>query len=155
MIEELIKSLNAHGATVATAESCTGGRVAAALTAAPGASEYFLGGVVAYANEVKIGVLDVSPETLARHGAVSRETARQMALGVQRITGAGYAMATTGIAGPGGGTPEKPVGTVWIAAAGPDGKIAAQEMHFTGSRLEIMAEATEAAIYFLRIFVNS
>jgi nicotinamide-nucleotide amidase len=155
---------------VATAESCTGGRIAAALTAEAGASEYFLGGVVAYSNDVKISVLGVSPEALARHGAVSREVACQMASGVRRLTRADFGVATTGIAGPGGGTPEKPVGTVWIAVASPgkgvlaregcstdrgecsadaDVDVLAREFHFTGSRLEIMASATSAALTML------
>lgn len=111
-------ALKARGATAATAESCTGGRVAAALTEAAGASEYFTGGVVAYSNEVKVAALGVSRQTLERHGAVSGEVAREMALGALRLTGARYAVATTGIAGPGGGSPAKPVGTVWIAVAG-------------------------------------
>jgi PncC family amidohydrolase len=141
--------LRGRGATVATAESCTGGRIAAALTAEAGASQYFLGGVVAYANNVKVGVLGVSPETLAQHGAVSREVACQMASGVRRLTGADFGVATTGIAGPDGGTPEKPVGTVWIAVASPDRDVLAREFHFAGSRLEVMASATSAALALL------
>lgn len=145
--------LKERGATVAVAESCTGGRLAAAFTAEAGSSEYFLGGVVAYANEVKIGVLGVEGETLEKHGAVSREVAIEMARGIQRITGADFTLATTGIAGPGGGTPEKPVGTVWVATAAaiknkggePVETIAAQKFHFSGTRAEIMSSAVEAA----------
>ena len=95
--------------TLATAESCTGGSIAARFTAMPGASAYFLCGVVAYSNESKNNLLGVDPETIASRGAVSEEVARQMAEGARRITGADYAVATTGIAGPAGGTEQKPV----------------------------------------------
>jgi len=116
-VAEVARLLKERGATVATAESCTGGRIAAALTAAAGSSEYFMGGVVAYSNDVKIAALGVDSETLARHGAVSEEVAKEMAIGALRLTGADYTIATTGVAGPGGGSPAKPVGTVWIAVA--------------------------------------
>lgn len=105
------------GATLATAESCTGGTIASKLTAMSGASEYFRGGVVAYSNDVKECALGVKHDTLTAHGAVSEETAREMAEGVRKRLGADFAIATTGIAGPTGGTAEKPVGTVWIAVA--------------------------------------
>ena len=108
-----------RGLTLATAESCTGGLVAARLTSVPGSSDVFLGGVVAYANEVKEAELDVPAEVLAEHGAVSAETAAAMARGARERLGADVAVAVTGIAGPGGGTPEKPVGLVYLHAAGP------------------------------------
>ncbi len=146
MIEDVIRGLKECELTLAVAESCTGGRIAAAFTAAAGASGYFLGGVVAYSNEVKINVLGVARETIERHGAVSREVAEQMVQGVQRITGADYAIATTGIAGPGGGTPEKPVGTVWIAVTAPGGIATAEKFNFSGSRAEIMEQAVSFAI---------
>ena len=110
--------------TIATAESCTGGRLAAALNALPGSSAYYLGSVVAYANEVKEQVLGVEQDTLAQYGAVSEQTVRQMAEGVRRLMRTDYAIATSGIAGPDGGTEEKPVGTVWIAWATPEGTVA-------------------------------
>ena len=105
--------------TLAVAESCTGGSIAARFTAMPGASAYFLCGVVSYSNASKQTVLGVDPDTLTRYGAVSEQVARQMAEGARRISGADYAVATTGIAGPTGGSAEKPVGTVWIAVATP------------------------------------
>lgn len=121
-VQELVHGmLTEQGTTLAVAESCTGGTIASRFTAMPGASAYFLGGVVAYQNEVKERVLGVSTEDLSRHGAVSEPVAIQMAEGVRRLMGADYAVATTGIAGPAGGSVEKPVGTVWIAVATPHG----------------------------------
>ena len=102
--------------TVSTAESCTGGSIAARLTSVPGSSEYFIGGVVAYSNEVKMGLLGVSVHTLAQHGAVSEETVIEMVKGAMKTLKTDCAVSTSGIAGPGGGTLAKPVGTVWIAA---------------------------------------
>ena len=117
-LAELVhKTLTERGLTLATAESCTGGTIASSLTAQAGASAYFKGGVVAYSNEVKECALGVQHSTLEAHGAVSEETAREMAEGVRTRLGSDLAIATTGIAGPDGGTPEKPVGTVWIAVA--------------------------------------
>ena len=118
ILGELLKQQNA---TIATAESCTGGRLAAALNALPGSSAYFMGSVVAYANEVKEQVLGVEHDTLMQYGAVSEQTVRQMAEGVRRLMRTDYAIATSGIAGPDGGTDDKPVGTVWIAWATPWG----------------------------------
>ena len=121
ILGELLKQKNA---TIATAESCTGGRLAAALNALPGSSAYYLGSVVAYANEVKQQVLGVEQDTLTQHGAVSEQTVREMAEDVRRLMRTDYAIATSGIAGPDGGTKEKPVGTVWIAWATPEGTVA-------------------------------
>ena len=103
--------------SLSTAESCTGGSIAALITSVPGSSEYFNGGIVAYSNEVKVNLLYVSPETLEKHGAVSRETVIEMAKGAMKALKTDCAIATSGIAGPGGGSIEKPVGTVWIAVA--------------------------------------
>lgn len=119
--EELARRFRAYGVTIACAESCTGGKVAQLITGVAGASAYFLGGVVSYANSVKEQVLGVNAKDLATYGAVSETVACQMAQGVRRVTGAQYALSTTGIAGPDGGTKEKPVGTVWIGVAGPNG----------------------------------
>lgn len=113
--EKLVLLLQQRGLSVATAESCTGGRVAAAITSVAGCSAVMLGGVVAYHNNVKTKVLGVSEDVLAGYGAVSEPVVRQMVQGVAALTGADCAVATSGIAGPGGGTPGKPVGTVWVA----------------------------------------
>jgi nicotinamide-nucleotide amidase len=109
-----------NSATVATAESCTGGYVANQITSIPGSSRYYQGSVVSYSNEIKMNVLGVSRETLDTYGAVSEQTAREMAEGARRLLNTTFAISTTGIAGPDGGTPEKPVGTVWIACATPE-----------------------------------
>jgi PncC family amidohydrolase len=111
--------LRHHHATLATAESCTGGLIGSLLTDVPGSSDYYLGGVIAYSNQVKEHTLGVRAEILATVGAVSQETALQMAHGVRRLLGADYAVAVTGIAGPAGATPGKPVGLVYIALVGP------------------------------------
>lgn len=115
--EQVHSQLTAKGKTLATAESCTGGTIASQLTAQAGASRYFRGGIVAYSNEVKECALGVKHSTLEQYGAVSEQTAREMAEGVRERFDSDYAIATTGIAGPDGGTPTKPVGTVWIAVA--------------------------------------
>ena len=125
--------LSQQGMTIATAESCTGGRLAAALNAQSGSSAYYMGSVVAYDNSVKTNILGVSPETLNSEGAVSESTVRQMAEGVRTLLHTDYAIATSGIAGPTGGTPDKPVGTVWIAWATPNGT-EAQCFHFGAAR---------------------
>lgn len=111
------KFLRKHGKTLSTAESCTGGLIASTITSVPGASEYFLGSVVSYANSVKQEVLGVSQEILTKHGAVSSECVAAMAEGVRKLTGTDFAVATSGIAGPGGGSEEKPVGLVWIGVS--------------------------------------
>src|SRR5205823_10547788 len=121
-VQALVLDLcRAEGVTLATAESCTGGLVAARLTSVPGSSDVFLGSVVAYSDEVKRAELDVPAELLERHGAVSAEVAAAMARGARARLGADVAVAVTGIAGPGGGTEEKPVGPVYVHAEGPDG----------------------------------
>ena len=114
-------ALKRDGETVATAESCTGGLIAKRLTDLPGVSDVFLGSAVTYANEAKIKLVGVSPKTLESYGAVSKETAIEMARGVREAFGSDFGISTTGIAGPGGGTPEKPVGTVYIAVDSPYG----------------------------------
>lgn len=115
------KMLNDSGKTVSCAESCTGGLISELFTSVPGSSGYFLGAVTSYANSVKTGMLGVSEETIARYGAVSSECVREMAEGIRRVTGSDFSVATSGIAGPGGGSPEKPVGLVWIAVSSEKG----------------------------------
>ena len=142
--------LKTRGETLATAESCTGGNIAHRFTAMPGASEYFKGGVVAYSNEVKMALLGVDPESLNRYGAVSQSVAEQMAEGVRRATGATYGISTTGIAGPTGGTPEKPVGTVWMAVATPNG-VFSRRMVFGSVRSQNIERASSNCINLLRL----
>ena len=137
------------GLTLATAESCTGGLVAALLTEIPGSSDVFLGSVVAYANEVKAEALGVPATVLERHGAVSAETAAAMAAGARERLGADAAIATTGVAGPGGGTPEKPVGLVYTAVSGPMGA-RVDELRLPGSREEIRTRSAVLSLHSLR-----
>ena len=149
-MQELVhRILTERGKTLATAESCTGGAIASRFTAMPGASAYFRCGVVSYSNESKAALLGVDPATIARVGAVSEEVARQMAEGVRRVAGADYAIATTGIAGPSGGSAEKPVGTVWIAVATPEGTEAVCRQCGT-DRGQVIDRASAFAIAMLR-----
>lgn len=127
------------------AESCTGGLLASRITDIPGASDYFLGGVVAYENVVKERLLGVSAETLSRYGAVSEKTALEMAQGCQRIFGSDLSVAITGIAGPGGGTPEKPVGTVFVAVATSKG-LRSVRLQLSGERIQNKAQSVDAAL---------
>ncbi|HEX9704404.1 MAG TPA: competence/damage-inducible protein A [Gemmatimonadales bacterium] len=141
--------LRGRGSRLAVAESCTGGLIGQRLTAIPGASDAFVGGVVAYADAAKREQLGVLPETLERYGAVSEETVRAMALGACRVFAVPCAVAVTGIAGPTGGMPEKPVGTVWLAANA-DGQVRAVKRVFPGDRNEIRARSAQAALDLLR-----
>jgi nicotinamide-nucleotide amidase len=134
-IEKVVgKLLREKQATLALAESCTGGLIADMLTSVSGSSDYFVFSAITYANQTKIDILNVSQETIAKHGAVHEETAKEMALGVRRICGATYGLATSGIAGPTGGTQEKPVGTVCIAMATPHDCFAYRFCFWFGSR---------------------
>jgi nicotinamide-nucleotide amidase len=133
---------------LAVAESCTGGLLGERITNIPGSSDVFLGGVIAYHNDVKRAELGVSQPDLERHGAVSEEVVRQMAAGARGRFGADVSIAITGIAGPGGGTPEKPVGLVWIAVDGPETK--ARRFQLIGDRTEIRQRAAQAALEMLR-----
>ena len=134
--------------TLATAESCTGGKVAYRITSQAGSSNYFLGSIVSYANSAKQSLLGVPAGVLETRGAVSTECAAAMAEGARRVFGADLAVATTGIAGPGGATARKPVGLVFLALAGPAGTTV-EEHHFQGDRTEVIDAATERALELL------
>jgi PncC family amidohydrolase len=146
--EQIGIQLVALGLTLATAESCTGGLVAHRLTNVPGSSAYFLGGAVSYANQAKETLLGVRHETLLAHGAVSEETAREMARGARRVLGADVAVAITGIAGPTGGTIEKPVGLTFVALAAPDLELC-RRLVWAGDRLENKEASAEAALQLI------
>jgi len=153
-LDELVhKTLTERGKTLATAESCTGGNIARLLTAQAGASSYFRGGVIAYSNEVKECAIGVKHSTLEAHGAVSEETVREMVEGVRERLGADYAIATTGIAGPTGGTAEKPVGTVWIAVADATHTVT-QLMHYGDRRQQTIDRTTNQAYSMLIKLLN-
>ena len=126
--------LQEHQATLSVAESCTGGGLGQILTQIPGSSEYFLGGVIAYHNQVKTAILQVNPDDLAEHGAVSAVVAEQMALGVKNLLQTTWGLSITGIAGPGGGTAAKPVGLVYIGLATPQGSVESLECRFGEKR---------------------
>jgi nicotinamide-nucleotide amidase len=145
----VLEACRARGMTVAAAESCTGGLLGARLTSVPGSSDVVLGGVVAYANAVKTAELGVAPAVLAEHGAVSEPVARQMATGVRAKLGASIGVGITGVAGPGGGTPEKPVGTVWIAVD-VGGEVRALRSPMVGDREEIRYRAAQLALDLVR-----
>lgn len=138
-------TLRRRGETMAVAESCTGGWLGRELTSEEGASEVFWGGVIAYDDTAKRRLLDVPADLLAAHGAVSEEVALRLAEQVRSLAGSAWAVSVTGIAGPGGGSSEKPVGTVWIAVAGPDGSTALRRQ-LTGDRSTIRRAAVEAAL---------
>jgi len=142
----IVGELVRRGLTIGTAESCTGGAVADAFVSVAGASQTFRGSIVAYANDVKVDLLGVAEATLATAGAVSEETALAMALGARQRLGVDVALSTTGIAGPDGGTPEKPVGLVWFGYAGPNGKAEAVKLNFPGTRADIRIRAATAAL---------
>ncbi len=141
----VIERLLTHPLSIATAESCTGGQLAAALTAAAGSSAYFHWGVVTYSNEAKQSLLGVAADTLSTHGAVSEAVVREMAEGARRLSGCQFALATSGVAGPGGGSADKPVGLVWMALAHEGGCIAFSEC-FDGDRAAVQSRAVTACL---------
>lgn len=140
--------LRARGLVLATAESCTGGLVADRITDIPGSSDYFAGGVVAYANAIKTHFLGVAPGTLERYGAVSRETVLEMARGARRLFNADIAVSVSGIAGPGGGLPDKPVGTTWVGLVTGDGDWA-RLFCWDGDRRQNKRYSAEAVLQLL------
>lgn len=147
------KLLLEKGATVSSAESCTGGYIAHLFTSVPGSSKYFEGGVVSYSYDVKENLLGVSSDTLAQVGAVSEECVKEMLEGLIRTTKTTYGIAVSGIAGPDGGTPEKPVGTVWIAVGSAE-KVVAKQFKFFPSRAENIRVFSNAALNLLRLFIE-
>lgn len=148
--ETLVALLEARGLKCATAESCTGGGIGAAITSVAGSSAVYLGGVVSYDSSVKRGVLGVREDTLARCGAVSPECAAEMAEGARRLVGADLAVSVTGIAGPGGGSAEKPVGLVWFGLAAPGG-VRTEKCIFAGDRARIREQAVLHALGMLTV----
>jgi len=147
--EVLARMLAARGCTMVTAESCTGGYLAHLITSVPGSSAWFKGSVVAYSNEIKENVLGVQPATLKRYGAVSSETVAEMAIGAQTLFRTDFSVAISGIAGPDGGTPEKPVGTTWIAIATPD-EVSTHHFKFGDNRERNIRRASLQAMNLLR-----
>ena len=142
---QLGKLLTANGLWLAVAESCTGGMLGHLITNVPGSSSYFKGGVIAYANEIKVGILGVPTETLDSYGAVSEQTVLEMARGVRSLFKADIGISVSGIAGPDGGTEEKPVGMVWIGLSSPKLDQAEVSM-FSGDRREIKEQTTQSAM---------
>lgn len=145
--------LRQHGLTLAVAESCTGGLLGDALTDVPGSSDYFLGGVLAYSNSVKQQVLGVPAQTLAQQGAVSAQCAAAMANGVQRLLGSDLALSVTGIAGPGGGTPDKPVGLTWVHLAAADAQHSSRAV-WAGDRVANKQASASAALHLLQLYLE-
>lgn len=153
LAERVVAAMAAKGKTCATAESCTGGGVGSAITSVTGSSAVFQGGVISYANSAKVNVLGVSPESLASVGAVSPEVAAEMASGARRLLSADFAVSLTGIAGPGGGSAEKPVGLVWFGLASSLG-VSVESRIFDGDRASIRAAAVEHALGMLLAAVD-
>jgi PncC family amidohydrolase len=145
LAEELGRLLRAKGKSIATAESCTGGKVGDMITSVPGSSEYYLGGVISYSNHAKVQLLGVDAAVLRSEGAVSEPVALSMAQGVRRRLGSDIGLSTTGIAGPGGGTPAKPVGLVFIAVSSETDSSCERHL-FEGSRDEIKIQSSEAVL---------
>jgi nicotinamide-nucleotide amidase len=152
LAEVIGRDLKMSGDKLAVAESCTGGFISHLITSVPGSSEFFNGSVTAYSNQIKERVLNVNSETLEQFGAVSEQVAKEMARGVKEVLKTGYAVATTGIAGPTGGTEEKPVGTVWIAVAGKNGVIA-KKFVFGNNRERNIIRSSQTALQMLRQFI--
>lgn len=146
LAEEVGNALKQHGMMLVTAESCTGGWVAEAVTAVPGSSSWFDRGFITYTNQAKQEMLGVTAATLAAFGAVSEQTVREMVAGALSHSRAQVAVAISGIAGPGGGTPEKPVGTVWLAWTLANGAVSSDRRQFVGDRREVRRQAVEAAL---------
>ncbi|SFR76583.1 nicotinamide-nucleotide amidase [Marinobacter daqiaonensis] len=154
VVSEVGDLLSLRGQTMVTAESCTGGWIAKALTDRPGSSGYMLGGLVTYSNGMKRDVLHVSAESLEHSGAVSEPVVRQMVEGAVTVSGADFAVAVSGVAGPEGGTDEKPVGTVWFAWGAPDTGVIAQRCHFDGDRDAVRRQSVVYALQGLAEYLR-
>lgn len=150
---QVVRLLTERGLTLAVAESCTGGLIGHRLTNVPGSSACFLGGVVAYHDRAKAGILGVDEDVLTREGAVSEAVAVAMARGVRRLLDADLAVGVTGVAGPSGGTPEKPVGTVFMALADRSGETFARQCRWEGDREENKARSAQAALELVRAYL--
>lgn len=155
LAERLGENLKAKGHKIATAESCTGGWIAQALTEVPGSSAWFERGFVTYSNNAKVQMLGINPQTLAQHGAVSAEVAQQMAAGALANSEADWAIAVTGIAGPDGGSKDKPVGTVYIAWQDKDGNSNVQRLSLSGNRHQIRRQTVIKAMEGVLVFCGS
>lgn len=158
-MDELTRLIQDHfiaqGWTLSLAESCTGGHMAARLTRLPGCSQYFLGSIVAYSNDLKMNILGVESAVLLEHGAVSAPVVRQMADGVLKLTGSDYSLAISGIAGPGGGTALKPVGMVWGAVAKKGDEPFVWNFYLSGTRHEIIEQSTDILLFQLLTLIKS
>jgi len=152
--EQIGALLRKHEKTISIAESCTGGFISHRMTNVPESSNYYDCSVIAYSNQSKIAILHVSPETLKKFGAVSRQTAIEMAQGIKQVSGSDLGLAVTGIAGPGGGTPEKPVGLVYTCLAS-DESVVCEEFRFKGKREEIKSQASEVALQMIKKHVQA
>ncbi len=150
---EIGNMLKEKGFNISCAESCTGGLLTSRLTDAAGCSEYFKGSIVAYSNDIKKSMLGVKDETLNLFGAVSEQTALAMAIGVREVFGTTIGVSITGIAGPGGGTEEKPVGLVYVAVSGPTGDTI-KKFNFNGNRSEIKQKVVEAALVLIQVYLT-
>lgn len=152
-VKKIVETLKARGEVFCTAESCTGGQISKTVTDLAGVSAVFFGGVVSYANEIKKKLLGVRHKTLEKYGAVSEQTAAEMATGAVRALGADFSVAVTGIAGPDGGSEEKPVGLVYIACADKNGNVKVTKNLFSGDRKAVRDKTTETALQMLADFV--
>lgn len=153
LAKEAGRLLKIHGLTVAVAESCTGGKLGDTLTSIPGSSDYFAGGVISYGNKAKVDLLDVRESSIILKGAVSEEVARQMAAGARKALRSSIGIGITGIAGPTGGTPRKPVGLVYICVSSNKGAICAKNL-FKGSRSQVKNQAVDKSLRLLMEFVK-
>ena len=152
-VKKIVETLKARGEVFCTAESCTGGQISKTVTDLAGVSAVFFGGVVSYANEIKEKLLGVRHKTLEKYGAVSEQTAAEMATGAVRALGADFSVAVTGIAGPDGGSEEKPVGLVYIACADKNGNVKVTRNLFSGDRKAVRDQTTKTALQMLADFV--